>query len=165
MPLVWRRLGPVPVTIVGASVPPEVAALSGPQVDVTGWLPELDPALDAARVMVAPLSWGAGLKGKITQSLAAGLPVVTTSIGAEGLQAADGEQILIGETDEELAEAVIRLLTDDELWTSVSAAGQKLAEHRWSPEVMRMCLAEILQAASDLRAGTYGESRTALSGA
>ena len=48
--------------------------------------------LDHARVMVAPLNWGAGLKGKVTQALAAGLPVVTTPIGAEGLDATDGSR-------------------------------------------------------------------------
>ena len=57
--------------------------------------------------MVAPLSYGAGLKGKVTQALAAGLPVVTTPIGAEGLDAVDGEQLLIGDDDRELADRVV----------------------------------------------------------
>ena len=165
MPHVWRALGPVAVTIVGGSVPPEVEALRSAHVDITGWLPEVESSLDAARVMLAPITWGAGLKGKVTQSLAAGLPVVTTTIGAEGLDATDGEQILIADDDEALADRVVRLLTNDELWTSVSAAGQELADGLCSPQVMRMRLAEILEAGPALRTGTYADSPTALSGA
>jgi GT2 family glycosyltransferase/SAM-dependent methyltransferase len=153
MPIVWRRVGPVPVTIVGGSPPQNVLDLASAEVDVAGWLPEIDSALDAARVMLAPLAWGAGLKGKVTQALAAGLPVVTTSIGAEGLDATDGDQLMIADDDEELAERVIRVLTEDELWSSLAAAGQELAEGLCSPTVMRSALDEILRAGSGLRVG------------
>jgi O-antigen biosynthesis protein len=162
MPRVWRVLGAVPVTIVGGSVPPEVEALRSAQVEVAGWLPEVESSLDAARVMLAPITWGAGLKGKVTQSLAAGLPVVTTTIGAEGLDATDGDQLLIADGDEALAERVIRLLSDDELWTSVSVAGRELAEALCSPRVMHQRLEEILRARSDLRSGTYRQAGTEL---
>ncbi len=155
MPIVWRRLGPVPVTIVGGSVPPEVLGLGSGLVDITGWVPELEPLLDRARVMVAPLTWGAGLKGKVTQALAFGLPVVTTSIGAEGLDVVDGAELLIADDDEDLAERVIRALTDDVLWGALSAAGQELAESRFSPRVMRTALADLLAAVPALRSGEY----------
>jgi GT2 family glycosyltransferase/SAM-dependent methyltransferase/glycosyltransferase involved in cell wall biosynthesis len=165
MPIVWRRLGPVPVTVVGSSAPPEVRDLASTDVEIAGWIPAVDPVLDRARVMLAPLSWGAGLKGKVTQALAAGLPVVTTSIGAEGLDAADGEQLLIADDDAGLAERVITILTDDTVWMSVSAAGQALAEAVCSPEVMHRVLAEILEAGSTLRSGTYRQAQTELTGA
>ena len=100
MPRVWSELGDVPVTIVGGSTPPEVADWPRRRVEVAGWVPDVGPLFDAARAMVAPLSYGAGLKGKVTQSLADGLPVVTTPIGAEGLNAVDGEQLLIGADDQ-----------------------------------------------------------------
>lgn len=165
MPIVWRRLGPVPVTIVGGSAPPEVLDLASTQVEVAGWLPEVDSALDGARVMLAPLTWGAGLKGKVTQALAAGLPVVTTSIGAEGLDATDGDQLLVAEDDDELAERVIRVLTDDELWKSLSAAGKELAENLCSPRVMLQTLDEILRAGPELRSGRYRGSQRELTSA
>ncbi len=95
---------------IGASGDP---ALASGQVEIAGWVPDVDPLFDRARAMVAPLTYGAGLKGKVTQSLAAGLPVVTTPIGAEGLDATDGEQMLIANDDEALAERVIRALSDD----------------------------------------------------
>ena len=60
-------------------------ALAGDGVEVTGWVPETEPYLASHRLSVAPLRFGAGMKGKVGEALAAGLPVVTTSIGAEGM--------------------------------------------------------------------------------
>src|SRR6202007_2948599 len=136
MPRVWREVGDVPVTIIGPLAPPEVRALASPLVDVAGWVPDIDPLFYAARAMVAPLNYGAGLKGKVTQALAYGLPVVTTPIGAEGLDARDGEHLLIGENADELAERVIRVLRDDGLWQHLSREGRERAAERCSPTIM-----------------------------
>lgn len=144
MPHVWRTCPDVRVKIVGADAPDAVTALASRRVEVTGWVADLDPLLDAARVMVAPLTYGAGLKGKVTQALAYGLPVVTTPVGAEGLDAVDGEHMLIAEVPQELAEQVVRLLHDDELWRRLSASGQQLIAERCSPEVMRERLGGLL---------------------
>jgi glycosyltransferase involved in cell wall biosynthesis len=148
MPLVWRELE-IGVGIVGADPPSEIEALASPLVDVKGWVPDLDPLLDSARALVAPLTYGAGLKGKVTQALAVGLPVVTTPVGAEGLDAIDGKHMLIGETPEELAERVLRVVRDDELWRRLSAAGQELARDRCSRTVMADRLRELLYAGDD----------------
>jgi GT2 family glycosyltransferase/SAM-dependent methyltransferase len=144
MPLVWRQIGDVPVTIVGPHPTAEVQALAGPQVDVTGWVEDLQPLLDGARLMVAPLRYGAGMKGKVTQSLGAGLPVVTTPTGAEGLGAEDGAELLIGCEAAQLAEQVVRACTDDELWRRLSARGQDVVRRTASIELMRERLQELL---------------------
>ncbi|MHB8689894.1 MAG: glycosyltransferase [Solirubrobacteraceae bacterium] len=136
MPLVWKAMPDAKLTIVGADVPPEVLRLAQSRVDVAGWVQDLDPLLCAARAMVAPLRYGAGLKGKVTQALAEGLPVVTTPIGAEGLDAVDGEQLLVGAGVEELAAQTIRILTDDQLWQRLSIGGQLLIADRGSPTVI-----------------------------
>jgi glycosyltransferase involved in cell wall biosynthesis len=146
MPLVWRELPDAPVTIVGADAPDVVEALSSARVDVAGWVPDVESTLDHARALVAPLTYGAGLKGKVTQALACGLPVVTTPVGAEGLDAVDEEHMLIGETPTSLAERVVRLLRDDELWLRLSRSGQRLAAQQCSPELMSRRLEELLQA-------------------
>jgi glycosyltransferase involved in cell wall biosynthesis len=147
MPHVWRELPDVPVTIVGEKPPAEVQALESRVVRVAGWVADLDPLLDSARALVAPLTYGAGLKGKVTQALSVGLPVVTTSIGAEGLDAVDGEHMLIADDPEALAERTLAVLTDDELWARLSASGKALVAERCSPAVMTERMSELLAAA------------------
>jgi O-antigen biosynthesis protein len=153
MPTVWRELGDVRVTIVGANPPPEVAALASLRVDVAGWVEDLQPLLQQSRLMLAPLRYGAGLKGKVTQCLAVGLPVVTTSTGAEGLVTehvgADGPDrdvrgLLIADSAREMAVEAIRLYTDDRLWQRVSRCGQELVAERCSTELVRSRLNELL---------------------
>jgi GT2 family glycosyltransferase/SAM-dependent methyltransferase len=148
MPHVWRELGDVKVSIIGSSPPPAVRALASELVDVTGWVPELDPVLQSARALVAPLTYGAGLKGKVTQALAHGLPVVTTPIGAEGLDAVDGEHLLMATQPRALADQVVSVLRDDELWQRLSRGGQRLAAERCSPALMTERLIELLQSVS-----------------
>jgi glycosyltransferase involved in cell wall biosynthesis len=150
MPKVWRDLGDVPVTIIGDAAPESIKALASSQVDITGWVQDIGPMLDRARAMVAPLTYGAGLKGKVTQALAAGLPVVTTPVGAEGLEATDGQHMLIGQDSTMLAERVVRVLRDDELWGRLSIEGQRLAGERCSPALVKAGLADLM---TDLGAG------------
>jgi GT2 family glycosyltransferase/glycosyltransferase involved in cell wall biosynthesis/SAM-dependent methyltransferase len=145
MPLVWAELGEVHVTIVGSDPPPEIEALASPLVAVSGWVPDLDPLIDSSLALAAPLSYGAGLKGKVTQAMAAGLPVVTTPVGAEGLDAIDGEHLLIGETPEELAERIVRVALDAQLWMRLSHNGQQRAAERCSPEVFTERLEQLLR--------------------
>ena len=148
MPLVWRELGRVKVTIVGADPPPEVLALAASQVEVAGWVEDLQPLLQVSRVMVAPLRYGAGMKGKVTQCLAVGLPVVTTAIGAEGLLDADvpgdaADCLLVADDPLLLAEHTVRVHRDDELWSRLSAAGQRLVAQQCAPETLRRRLGEL----------------------
>jgi len=144
MPRVWSRLGEVTLTIVGASTPAAVEALAGPQVEIAGWVSDLEPLFDGARALVAPLRFGAGVKGKITQGLAAGLPIVTTPVGAEGLDGRDGENMLIGESAEELAERLAGVIENDELWRSLSKGGQQLIADKCSLQVLDERLGEAL---------------------
>jgi O-antigen biosynthesis protein len=154
MPDVWAKLGDVWVTIVGSDPPPEVQALASPRVDIIGWVEDIQPLLERSRLMAAPLRYGAGLKGKVTQCLAAGLPVVTTSIGAEGLVdtrvRADGdiraeEQcLLIADGVRDFAAETIQLYRDDELWRRMSRAGQARIGELCSREVVSRRLSELL---------------------
>jgi len=98
--------------------------------------------------MVAPLHYGAGIKGKITQSLAAGLPVVTTPIGAEGLDGGEDRCMLIGHSPQELAVETIRLYKDDELWLNLSRAGQALIVAQCSTRVLSERLRLLLDGSS-----------------
>jgi glycosyltransferase involved in cell wall biosynthesis len=144
MPSVWRELGDVNVTIVGSKPPPEVQGLAAPLVDVLGWVDDLDPLLQQTKLMVVPLGYGAGLKGKITQALGVGLPVVTTPVGAEGFENA-ADCMLVADTSRELAEHVIRVYTDEALWQSLSSAGQALVAEHCSLEVISERLRQLLE--------------------
>ena len=129
--LVRRRLGQVELTIVGAQPPREIAALAGDGVVIAGWVPDLTPYLDSHCVGIAPLRFGAGMKGKIGQSLASGLPVVTTTVGAEGMDLEDGKTALIADSPAAFAEAVVRLCTDAQLHRDLSEAGRSHVRRRW----------------------------------
>ncbi len=97
-----------------------------------------------ARLFVAPLRYGAGLKGKVGQSMGFGLPVITTSIGAEGMDLVDGTDILIGDTPEDFARKVIQLYRDEELWAKVSANSTKYVAENYEREVVRSKMWDIL---------------------
>jgi glycosyltransferase involved in cell wall biosynthesis len=142
---VRRILPDATLTIVGSNAPPEVAGLHGATgVEVAGWVEDLDPLLRSQLVMVAPLRFGAGMKGKVTQSLAAGLPVVTTTIGAEGLDVRDGEELLIADSPDAFAARIVRLHREPETWRRLSASGQALADRLCSPRVQREALRRLL---------------------
>jgi GT2 family glycosyltransferase/SAM-dependent methyltransferase len=153
MPLIWSEIGDVPLTIVGSEPPAAVRALASPLVDVAGWVEDLDPLLERSRVMVAPLRYGAGLKGKVTQALAAGLPVATTPIGAEGVtlreprgNGSHGRPLLVSESPVDLARDVVRLYTDEALWRHMSKAGQAFIANHCSPAVLEDALSGLLPA-------------------
>jgi GT2 family glycosyltransferase len=166
MPIVWDELGDVQVSIVGSNPPAEVKALASPSVHVEGWVENLEPLLARSRLMLAPLRFGAGMKGKVTQCLAAGLPVVTTPVGAEGLISDDGpgsdpsgSLMLVGEDPPELAAAAIDLYTDDDLWRRLSFNGQAFIAENCSMKVISERLRDLLDDGS--AAAASGAVRTA----
>ena len=122
-PLVRARLPDTRFFIVGSSLTPKVEALAGNGVEVLGFVADLDALLARCRLTVAPVRFGAGLKGKLISSLQAGVPSVASSIAAEGFGLADGVETLIADTPAEIADAVIRLHEDRGLWELVSQAG------------------------------------------
>lgn len=145
LPLVRREIGDVPVTLVGSRVTPEVEALAGSGVSVAGWLPTLEGMYRRSRVFVAPLRYGAGMKGKVGEACAYGLPVVTTSVGAEGMELADGDDVLIADDARAFAAAVARVYQDAELWGRLAASARRSVTERLSPARVRSDLAQTLK--------------------
>ena len=144
MPLVWHEEPGVGLTVVGANPPEEVRALASSGVAVPGWVPDLKPLLADAVALVAPLRYGAGVKGKVTEAMGAGLPVVTTPLGAEGLGAVEGRDLLLASEPEAFAAKIVSLLRDDELWAGLSAAGQELVRRTASPAAQRAALRRLV---------------------
>jgi polysaccharide biosynthesis protein PslH len=122
------------VTIVGGNPPRELrreAARSPLRVEFPGVVKSTEPFFARSRFMVVPLRFGAGTPLKVLESLARGVPVLSTSIGCQGFDLARGRDVLIADQPEELAGMIDRLLEDDELCTALSRAGRELAEDRY----------------------------------
>jgi len=131
--------------VVGAKPPPEIQALAGDGVTVHGYVANLAPLLGHLRVGVAPLRFGAGVKGKMLTTMAAGLPLVATSVAAEGLGLRDGLTVRLADDPKTFADAVIALHTSAELWDRQVEAASGHLEAGWGASVVRERLAQALQ--------------------
>lgn len=118
--------------IVGSHVPPQVMEVASDRIKVRGYVKDLPPLFAKCRLSIAPLRYGGGIKGKIVTSLSLGLPVVATSIAAEGMNLRHGENILIADTPAAMADEILRIYSDDSLWLNISANGLKAFEARFS---------------------------------
>lgn len=145
LPRVRQELGEVPVSLVGSRVTPDVEALGGQGVSVVGWVPNLDAIYQRARLFVAPLRYGAGMKGKVGEACAYGLPVVTTPVGVEGMGLVEGEDVLVAEDAEAFATAVVDAYRDAEMWGRLAANGRRAVGERLSPARVRADLAQSLK--------------------
>ena len=146
LPLVHGELPDVTLRIVGSDPPPEVRALEGPKVQVVGYVEDLGPSFEATRVMVAPLRYGAGYKGKVAMSLSHGVPAVLTSIAAEGMGLVDGSDVLVADEPRAFARSVVQLYRDRALWESMSRRGLEFAKERFSRDAVRPLLEQVLAA-------------------
>jgi glycosyltransferase involved in cell wall biosynthesis len=139
-PEVRGRYQDAELHLVGRDPDARVLALAGSGIVVTGEVPDMTPHLHAATVYVAPLVTGAGTRTKLLEALAAGLPIVTTTIGAEGIEATDRRELVIADTPETFGDAVRRLLADPEERRRLGMAGRRLAENRYD---WHRCLAPL----------------------
>jgi len=135
-PQVQAQLPQVKVYIVGNAPPPEVIALANDSILVDGYVPDLVPYLESAMVSIAPLRYGSGMKGKIAEAMSYGLPVVTTTIGAEGMHLQDGFDVLIADNAHEFADKIIQLHHDVRLWEAISREGRAHVQQKWSPDAV-----------------------------
>lgn len=146
MPLVWERIPHLTVVLAGAEPVADVRRLASGRVHVPGFVEDLTPLFDDARLFVAPLRYGAGMKGKIVDALAHGLPVVTTPIGAEGIGNANGA-IVVAEVPDDFSATLVESYLDQERWLSATQAAA-IAVMRFSPERVQLDVAEVLEAAA-----------------
>ena len=90
---------------------------------VHGFVDDIAPAMDEARISIAPLRYGAGVKGKVNMAMSYGLPVVATPMAVEGMHVRSGHEVLIADSAEGYADAVVALYNDEVLWQQLSAKG------------------------------------------
>jgi len=145
MPLVWREERAARLVLVGYAPPEEVQALANDQILVTGQVPDVEPYMNEARVFLAALRFGAGVKGKVVQALQFGVPVVTTAVGADGVGIESGHNGIVAEGPAALAEAVISLFRDPARCAAFSAAGVELVKRKYSRAAARSAIESIFQ--------------------
>jgi GT2 family glycosyltransferase len=144
LPQLRQRIPELRFLVLGSRPTPEIQALANDHIQVLGFQKDITPYFNACRLMVAPLRFGAGIKGKLGTSFSYGLPVVASSIAAEGMYLQHGREVLIADTPGEFADAVLRLYNDPQLWAQMSSAGRQLLRERFSPDVIRQGLAQVI---------------------
>lgn len=145
MPLVRRRVPGIHLYVVGDSPPEHIRKMAAPDVSILGFVPKTTPFLDKCMVSVAPLRYGAGLKGKVGEALAAGLPLVTTSVGAQGMDLVSGKVAFVTDAPGDFAAAVVRLLEEPDLWEACSINGLRFMEMNFGYEAVAGSLRSHLQ--------------------
>jgi putative sugar O-methyltransferase len=133
-PLIHARMPDLRCLLVGSSVTSRIRALAGNGIEVIGFVEDLDDLLAKCRLTIAPLRYGAGLKGKVATSLQAGVPVVATPMAVEGTTLEHDRNILVADAPADFADAVVRLYTDPVLWERLSQAGFAYAREEYSIE-------------------------------
>jgi len=134
LPVVRAAVRDATLVLVGANLPGELAAAAG--VEAPGRVPQMLPYLHRASVMPVALTQGAGTRLKVLEAFAAGVAVVSTRKGVEGLEVRDGVHAVLAESDAELAAAVLRVWDDDRLRTKLVANGAALVRERYGPDAV-----------------------------
>jgi GT2 family glycosyltransferase len=136
-PRIQESVEGVRFLVAGDGAPESVTRLAGPSIQVLGFVPDLGPLFGSSLVSVAPLRFGAGIKGKVISSLGHGVPVVATSLAAEGMGLEHGKDILLADTAEQFADEVIRLFRDSGLWARLSSGGLETVAEGYTLEAVQ----------------------------
>jgi glycosyltransferase involved in cell wall biosynthesis len=147
-PTVRRAVPEVAFHAVGARPPAHIRRLatSGSGIEVPGYVADVEPFFERSAVLVVPLHSGSGMRVKILEAFARGIPVVSTTVGVEGIEAQPGEHLLVADRPEDFAAAVIRLLQHPDEAARLARAGRALVEAKYD---WRTALAPLLQIYDD----------------
>ena len=130
--------------VIGSKVPASIRALADEHVVVHGYVEDIAPYMDRCRASVAPLRYGAGVKGKVNMAMSYGLPVVATPMAVEGMHVVAGEDVLVAADAAAFADAVIRVYGDEALWNRLSARGLDNVRRYFSFDAAREAVQRIL---------------------
>jgi glycosyltransferase involved in cell wall biosynthesis len=138
-PRVLQSVPDARLTIVGKNPPQDFQELAKKQagkIVVTGYVPNVTPYLEKSALMVVPVRAGSGMRVRILEAFAQAMPVVTTTKGLEGIDAKPGEDVLVADTPQDYAAAVVQLLRDISLQRKLATNGRHLAESRYDWRVV-----------------------------
>ena len=126
MPLLWKSMPHITISIIGSNPPEAILNLNSNHFKIIGFVKDVAPYFLNSKIFVAPLRYGAGIKGKIGQSLEFGLPLVTTDIGAEGFDFGLNRDYVVGNTSQEIVDKIILLLQNKEVWNKISLDSEQV---------------------------------------
>jgi glycosyltransferase involved in cell wall biosynthesis len=145
MPLVRREVPGVRLRVCGSNAPEVVGHLAADDIVVEGFVPDLSAAFDTCRIFVAPLRFGAGIKGKVAAALCAGVPTIASPVAAEGFV---GPGVMgvssIASTPAQWVEAITLITRDDRVWRQLSRSALTFARHRFSHAAGLKAMAEVV---------------------
>jgi glycosyltransferase involved in cell wall biosynthesis len=149
-PIIKSRLPDTTLLLVGLRPGKELLNLArDPSVIVTGEVPSITPYYQQASVLVAPILAGGGIRIKILHALAAGVPVVSTKMGAEGIKAINGKHFFIANTEKKLAAQIIKVLTDKKVAQTLSFNGLQFIGKYYNEKKAEKILAQMLDVKAD----------------
>lgn len=147
-PRILRQAPDVTLTIVGKNPPLDFVQMAADQpgvITVTGYVPELKPYLEQAALMVVPVRAGSGMRVRILEALAQAMPMVTTTIGLEGIDAQHDQEVLVADDADAFAAQVLRLMGDAELQARLARNGRALAERAYDWRVVLKKLDQVFR--------------------
>ena len=153
MPLVWKKLPETTVLLAGAKPSAKVKSLESGKVKVSGWLDDIRDAYSAAKVFIAPMRIGTGLQNKLLEAMAMKIPAITTPLANDALRAAHEKEILIGNSAQELAGHIVRLLTDNKFAGDIAEKGYSFVHKHYSWDEATERLEEIMKSISFAKKG------------
>lgn len=131
-PIILRTIPKTKLLIAGPNPPKKLLELSSNNIEILGFVEDIYSCISRAVVFVAPVRIGSGLKIKVVEAMALGVPVVTTSVGAKGLKVNSGEHLLVADTPHEFAKSVVNLLNCKRLASSIAFNAFKLINKEYS---------------------------------
>jgi glycosyltransferase involved in cell wall biosynthesis len=143
-PLVRAHAPDMRARIVGSKMPDGLRKLEGHGIEILGFVQDIEPLLARSRISIAPLRYGAGVKGKVNQAMSHGLPVVATPMAVEGMNLLHGTHVLVGDTPETFAAHILQLDSNSALWERLAARGKDNVREHFSRDRVRGLLSRLL---------------------
>lgn len=132
--------------VVGQAPPPEIIRLSeDTSIVVTGTVDDVIPYLWKAKVFICPVRLGGGFRGKILEAMAVGRPVVSTPLGAEGIPASKGENIILADKPDDFVRGILDLMRDQNLYKKIQINARRLMENEYDWNKGRALLENVLE--------------------
>jgi len=153
LPRIRDRHPGVRLTIVGSNPKPEIRALDGEQITVTGFVPDIRPCYQDMNVSVVPLRMARGVQNKVIEAMAMAIPVVATSAAVQGIQPLMDDPLLVADTPQDFADSVCQILADPDLSRRLSTKGRQCVVERFDWNRNMALLEELLSRRRVLKAG------------